>query len=113
MDALYELTQVAYCMICLQYDRVICQRFYEKRGTGKNKGSQFRLCFRLSFLQLMSKVELEVVDIENPASNNLIFGQTHFIKSVEDIYEALVQSGTALRFGIAFCEVREQIWFTV
>jgi adenosine/AMP kinase len=39
-----------------------------------------------------------------PEGVNVIFGQTHFIKSVEDIYEALKTSSTSLKFGIAFCE---------
>ncbi|WIA08114.1 hypothetical protein OEZ85_007572 [Tetradesmus obliquus] len=50
------------------------------------------------------KLELEVVDIENPKEYNFILGHAHFIKTVEDIYEALVQSSTALKFGIAFNE---------
>jgi len=45
-----------------------------------------------------------VVDVENPENLNLIFGQSHFIKTAEDLYEVLVQSGTALKFGLAFCE---------
>jgi len=52
----------------------------------------------------MSGVEFEVVDVENPDTLNVIFGQSHFIKTVEDLYEALVQSGTSIKFGIAFCE---------
>jgi len=56
-------------------------------------------------LTVMAAVEFEVVDIDNPdPAKNLVFGQSHFIKTVDDIYEALVQSGTALKFGIAFCE---------
>jgi len=35
---------------------------------------------------------------------NLILGQSHFIKTVEDIYETLTSSGTSIKFGIAFCE---------
>jgi adenosine/AMP kinase len=49
-------------------------------------------------------MELKVVDIEIPKDCNVIVGQTHFIKSVEDLYEALVESGIALKFGIAFSE---------
>jgi len=49
-------------------------------------------------------VELKSVVIEMPTGCNVIVGQTHFIKSVEDMYEALVESGIALRFGLAFCE---------
>jgi hypothetical protein len=35
---------------------------------------------------------------------NFILGQTHFIKSVEDLYEAIVQANPSMKFGIAFCE---------
>ncbi len=44
------------------------------------------------------------VKIEIPAEANLIFGQSHFIKTVEDLYEVLAGSGTALKFGLAFSE---------
>jgi adenosine/AMP kinase len=49
-------------------------------------------------------VELEAVPIDKPEDVNLILGQAHFIKTVEDLYEALAGSGPHLRFGIAFCE---------
>ncbi len=39
-----------------------------------------------------------------PANSNIILGQTHFIKSVEDIYEILVGSVPGIKFGLAFCE---------
>jgi adenosine/AMP kinase len=39
-----------------------------------------------------------------PEGCNVIIGHSHFIKTVEDLYETLVESGSALRFGIAFCE---------
>jgi len=42
--------------------------------------------------------------VDNPKHLNLIFGQSHFIKSVEDIFEALVQSSLSIKFGLAFCE---------
>jgi adenosine/AMP kinase len=44
------------------------------------------------------------VAIEKPENVNLILGQTHFIKSVEDLHEALVGSVPGIRFGLAFCE---------
>lgn len=44
------------------------------------------------------------VKIDIPAEANLVFGQSHFIKTVEDLYEILVSSGTALKFGLAFSE---------
>ncbi|HZD72074.1 MAG TPA: adenosine-specific kinase [Actinomycetes bacterium] len=49
-------------------------------------------------------MELHVVPIDKPEDANLILGQAHFIKTVEDLHEALVQSSPALRFGVAFCE---------
>ncbi len=50
------------------------------------------------------KIDLKVVDIEIPQDCNVILGQTHFIKSIEDLYETLVESGTSIKFGIAFSE---------
>lgn len=49
-------------------------------------------------------LELKVVQIEKPADVNFILGQTHFIKSVEDIYEAVVNCVPGARFGLGFCE---------
>ena len=49
-------------------------------------------------------VELELVTIEKPGDANIILGQSHFIKTVEDLYEAIVQVGGGIRFGIAFLE---------
>jgi hypothetical protein len=49
-------------------------------------------------------MELSTVRIENPTELNLILGQAHFIKTVEDLHETLAQASTALRFGLAFCE---------
>lgn len=50
---------------------------------------------------------LEVVEIYNPEELNFILGHAHFIKTVEDLYEALVAASPALKFGIAFCEASE------
>jgi adenosine/AMP kinase len=49
-------------------------------------------------------MELTTVKIEKPEAINFILGQTHFIKSVEDIYEALVTAVPGIKFGLAFCE---------
>ena len=49
-------------------------------------------------------LELKTVRIEKPAEINFILGQTHFIKSVEDLYEAMVGANASAKFGIAFCE---------
>jgi adenosine/AMP kinase len=49
-------------------------------------------------------MELTIVPIEKPDAINFILGQTHFIKSVEDLYEALVTAVPGIRFGLAFCE---------
>ncbi len=47
---------------------------------------------------------IEEVEIEKPEEINFILGQSHFIKSVEDIYEAIVTTSPSCKFGIAFCE---------
>jgi hypothetical protein len=49
-------------------------------------------------------LNLSTVRIEKPESGNFILGQTHFIKSVEDIHEALVNAVPGIKFGLAFCE---------
>jgi len=49
-------------------------------------------------------MELKVVEIEKPEETNFIFGQSHFIKTVEDLHEALINSVPGIKFGIAFCE---------
>ena len=49
-------------------------------------------------------MELKTVSVEKPADANIILGQSHFIKTVEDIYEALVGSVPGIKFGLAFCE---------
>ncbi|MFO7918432.1 MAG: adenosine-specific kinase [Anaerolineae bacterium] len=49
-------------------------------------------------------LELELVSIEKPEDVNFILGQTHFIKSVEDLYEAMVTAVPGIDFGLAFCE---------
>ena len=49
-------------------------------------------------------MELNAVPVEVPEGLNVIVGQSHFIKTVEDIHEALVGSCPGLEFGLAFCE---------
>jgi uncharacterized protein len=49
-------------------------------------------------------VELSLVPIEKPDELNLVLGQAHFIKTVDDLHEALAGSSPHLRFGVAFCE---------
>ena len=49
-------------------------------------------------------MELTTVKIEKPDEINFILGQSHFIKTVEDIYEALIQTVPGIEFGLAFCE---------
>jgi len=49
-------------------------------------------------------MELKVVKVETPEGCNLILGQSHFIKTVEDLYEAMVSSTSIVKFGLAFCE---------
>ena len=49
-------------------------------------------------------MELLVVPVDNPDGLNLVLGQSHFIKTVEDIHEALAGTSPQIRFGISFCE---------
>ena len=49
-------------------------------------------------------MELKTVTIEKPADMNFILGQAHFIKTIEDLHEAIVQTVPGMRFGIGFCE---------
>ena len=54
--------------------------------------------------KIEESMKLEIIKIKNPKSLNLIVGQSHFIKSVEDLHEALVNSVPNIKFGLAFCE---------
>jgi len=49
-------------------------------------------------------IEIRIIDIVKPADLNVIIGQTHFIKTVEDMHEAIVSAVPNIKFGLAFCE---------
>jgi adenosine/AMP kinase len=49
-------------------------------------------------------MELILVRIEKPEATNFILGQSHFIKTVEDIHEAIYQTSSQMKFGLGFCE---------
>ncbi|GAH86742.1 unnamed protein product [marine sediment metagenome] len=49
-------------------------------------------------------MELKVIKIEKPDEMNFILGQSHFIKTIEDIYEVMIGSMPNIKFGIGFCE---------
>lgn len=49
-------------------------------------------------------MQLSIVEIAKPDDANVIVGQAHFIKTVEDVYETLVQAVPGIKFGLAFCE---------
>jgi len=53
-------------------------------------------------------MELIVIPIEKPHDMNFILGQSHFIKSVEDIHEAIVNVNPSIKFGVAFCEASQK-----
>jgi len=52
----------------------------------------------------MGEFNISVIDIDVPKDVNVIVGQSHFIKTVEDVYEALITSCPGIEFGLAFCE---------
>ena len=49
-------------------------------------------------------MDIQTVKIEKPETTNFILGQSHFIKTVEDIHEAMVTTVPGIKFGLAFCE---------
>jgi hypothetical protein len=49
-------------------------------------------------------VSIQAVPIDKPDDANVIIGQSHFIKTVEDLHEALINASSQIRFGVAFCE---------
>jgi uncharacterized protein len=49
-----------------------------------------------------------IVRVEIPEGLNIVIGMSHFIKTVEDLYETLVTSSMSLKFGIAFCEASQK-----
>jgi adenosine/AMP kinase len=52
-------------------------------------------------------MDIKIIKIENPNHLNLILGQSHFIKTVEDMHEAMVTTVPGARFGLAFCEASD------
>lgn len=56
-------------------------------------------------------MQLKTIKIEKPDDTNFILGQTHFIKSVEDIHEALATAVPGVRLGLAFCEASGKYLF--
>ena len=54
------------------------------------------------------EIKLNAIQIEKPEAVNFILGQSHFIKSVEDIHEALVGAVPGIKFGLAFCEASDK-----
>ncbi len=53
-------------------------------------------------------MEIKLVDIKKDEEHNVIIGHTHFIKTIEDVYEALVTSVPGIKFGVAFCEASQK-----
>ncbi|NOX89125.1 MAG: hypothetical protein GXO77_08865 [Calditrichaeota bacterium] len=53
-------------------------------------------------------MELKIVKIEKPEEMNFILGHSHFIKTVEDLHEAIVNVNPGIKFGLAFCEASQQ-----
>jgi adenosine/AMP kinase len=55
-----------------------------------------------------SAMEIKIVTIENPDGLNMILGQSHFIKTVEDVYEIMVTTVPMAKFALAFCEASDK-----
>ena len=54
------------------------------------------------------KFKTHVVKVEIPEGLNVIFGMAHFIKTAEDLYEALIEASPTIKFGVAFCEASQK-----
>jgi uncharacterized protein len=52
----------------------------------------------------MSQVSLQLINLENKPEHNIVVGQSHFIKTVEDVHELMVNCVPGAKFGLAFCE---------
>jgi len=55
-----------------------------------------------------NQLRTHLVTVDIPEGLNVIFGNSHFIKTVEDLYEALIAASPSLKFGIAFCEASQK-----
>lgn len=53
-------------------------------------------------------MDIKLVNIEKPEDMNFILGQSHFIKTVEDIHEAIINVNPSIKFGLAFCEASQK-----
>jgi len=71
---------------------------------GVHGGQVFILQRRRTSEHEVVDMQLITVRIDKPEATNFILGQTHFIKTVEDVHEALVGAVPGIRFGLAFCE---------
>jgi adenosine/AMP kinase len=49
-------------------------------------------------------MDIRIIDIDKPDEMNFIMGHSHFIKTVEDLYETVIQAVPGIKFGISFCE---------
>jgi len=82
-------------------------RVWGRRPTGTHNWKRRRRLDRIPEernLAFTMEPKFTAVQIEKPEPINFILGQTHFIKSVEDIHEALVNAVPGIKFGLAFCE---------
>jgi len=53
-------------------------------------------------------MEIKLVKIDKPEEMNFILGQSHFIKTVEDVHEAIININPGIKFGLAFCEASQK-----
>ena len=54
-------------------------------------------------------MEIKLIPIEKPPDLNFILGQSHFIKTVEDIHESIININPNIKFGLGFCEASQQV----
>jgi uncharacterized protein len=87
------------------HNATICQ---ELSSTGRtlfnNASHRVSKHKRLITMQTASTIQITSVKVDKPETTNFVLGQSHFIKTVEDIHEALVNTVPGIKFGLAFCE---------
>ncbi len=88
---------------CLSFTPVPSRREGIK-GWVKGGGDSYFLCYNPGGGDIKIPMEIKTVFMTIPEGTNIILGQTHFIKTAEDLYEALVTSAPQAKFGIAFTE---------
>jgi adenosine/AMP kinase len=73
-------------------------------GVGQPANMLQKIGIAEHIFSIVTGMELKAIRVEVPDNGNLVIGQSHFIKTVEDVYEAIVNTVPQMKFGVAFNE---------